>query len=233
MEESLSLSYIQPYTQFKVKDPISALTHFIGFCAAMIGMPSLLLRASANYAGMDAMFSFSVFMISMILLYGASTAYHSFHISERGDKILKKIDHMMIFILIAGSYTPVCTIVLPNATGKTLLITIWSIAILGITFKALWVTCPKWVSSVIYIAMGWAAIFALKPIYHGISHAAFAWLLAGGIIYTIGGVIYACKLPLLQKYFKSFGAHEIFHLFVMGGSLCHYIMMFSYLTKLG
>lgn len=217
---------------FKVKDPISALTHFIGFLLSVVGMPILLINAARHGAGITAQVSYAVFMFSMILLYGASSAYHAFHISESADKVLKKIDHMMIFVLIAGSYTPVCVNVLRGGVGMKLLLLIWGIALAGILFKAFWVTCPKWVSSVIYIGMGWVALLAIGNIYQVLQGGGFAWLLAGGIIYTIGGVIYALKLPILSKYFKGFGAHELFHLFVMGGSFCHYMMMLLYVTKL-
>lgn len=212
--------------QFQAKDPISALTHFIGFIASIMGMPPMLLHAAQYSHSIYELASLSIFMLSMIFLYGASTAYHSFNISEHANMLLKKLDHMMIFVLIAGSYTPVCVIVLDPSIGIKLLIGVWGIAILGILFKAFWVTCPKWVSSVIYIGMGWLCLFAFKDIYHALSSSAFYWLLAGGIIYTIGGVIYALKLPIFRKYFRNFGAHEIFHIFVMGGSLCHYITMF-------
>ena len=166
----------------------------------------------------------------MILLYAASTIYHTLDISEHVNKMLKKIDHMMIFVLIAGTYTPVCLIVLGNPVGYRLLALVWSIAIVGIIINAIWINCPKWFSSMIYIAMGWVCLTAFKTIVASLTPAAFYWLLAGGIIYTIGGVIYALKLPLFNARFKHFGSHEIFHLFVMGGSFCHYIVMFRYVA---
>lgn len=141
-------------------------------------------------------------------------------------KVLKKLDHAMIFVLIAGSYTPICTIVLGGKVGYGLLTAIWIIAILGIVFKMFWVTCPKWVSSVMYIAMGWFCVIAIAPLFKKLSAVCFGLLLAGGIIYTVGGIIYALKLSWFENHWKNFGLHEIFHLFVMGGSACHLIMMF-------
>ena len=135
----------------------------------------------------------------------------------------------MIFVLIAGSYTPVCLIALNGRTGKILLSIVWGIAIVGILFKFFWVYCPKWVSSVLYIGMGWTCVLAFSQILNNLSTAAFGWLLAGGIIYTIGGIIYALKLPIFNARFKNFGSHEIFHLFVMGGSACHFVVMYAYL----
>ena len=171
-----------------------------------------------------------IFSASMILLYGASTAYHSVAVSDKVLKIFRKIDHMMIFVLIAGSYTPVCLIVLGGKLGYTLLALVWGIAIAGMTIKAFWITCPKWFSSAIYIAMGWTCVLVFGTLWDTLPHAAFAWLLAGGIIYTIGGVIYALKLPLFNSIHKNFGSHEIFHLFVMGGSICHFIFMYFYVA---
>ncbi len=212
--------------RFYPKDPISALTHFIGFVAAIFGMPILLVRAAQYQMSESVLISLSVFMMSMILLYGASASYHSFNLTEHANKVLKKIDHMMIFVLIAGSYTPVCVMVLEPASGFRLLLLVWGIAIAGMFLKACWVTCPKWFSSIIYIGMGWVCILAFQEIYHGLSLGAFLWLLAGGVAYTVGGVIYALKLPLLERRFPGFGAHELFHIFVMIGSLCHYIVMY-------
>lgn len=213
---------------FKAKDPVSALTHFIGFWLAIIGMPILLVRAAVSQTSFHTMelFSLAVFMLSMILLYGASTSYHTFHLSARGEKILKKIDHMMICVLIAGSYTPVCAIVLKGGLGLKLLVLIWALAFMGILFKAFWVTCPKWVSSVIYIGMGWTAILVIAPLFHIFNHVQFAFLLGGGILYTIGGVIYALKI----KFNELFTEHELFHIFVLLGSLCHFLMMFLYVS---
>lgn len=136
---------------------------------------------------------------------------------------------MMIFILIAGSYTPICLLALDQPIGTILLSIVWAIAIIGILFKAFWVYCPKWVSSVLYIGMGWICVLAFSQLLNNLSPAAFAWLLAGGIIYTIGGVIYALKLPIFNARFKNFGSHEIFHLFVMGGSACHFVVMYAYM----
>lgn len=211
---------------FTVKDPISALTHFIGFWAAILAMPCLLIKASAQNVSTISLVSLGIFMVSMVLLYGASTAYHTFCLSQKAEKVLKKLDHSMIFVLIAGSYTPVCVMVLEQATGMRLLALVWAMAFAGILFKLCWVTCPKWVSSVIYIAMGWLCIIAFSDIYHALPSLPFAFLVAGGIIYTIGGVIYALKLPILSSLHPGFGAHELFHLFVMGGSFCHFVCMF-------
>ena len=212
--------------QLTLREPGSAITHFIAMFAAMGAAIPLLIKA-ASY-GNAYLIPMLIFISSMILLYGASATYHSIVLSEKIIKIFRKIDHSMIFVLIAGSYTPVCMIVLGGISGYRLLAIVWSIALLGIGIKFLWITCPKWFSSIIYIAMGWICAFYLMQIIDSLSFAAFMWLLAGGIIYTIGGVIYALKLPLFNAKHSSFGSHEIFHLFVMGGSFCHFIFMYQY-----
>lgn len=210
-----------------LKEPGSAITHFIGMLMAIFAAVPLLIKA-ANAPNKVYMISAVVFIVSMILLYAASTTYHSLDLSERTNTILKKLDHMMIFILIAGSYTPICLLVLGGRTGTFMLILVWGIAAAGILIKGFWVFCPKWVSSVLYIGMGWTCVLAFTKILHALSPAAFGWLLAGGIIYTIGGVIYALKLPIFNGKHKNFGSHEIFHLFVMGGSFCHLVLMYAF-----
>ena len=215
---------------FRVKDPGSAATHFIGFLAAVLLTPVLLVHASDCGADLMTMIGMSVFMLSMILLYGASTSYHSFDISEKANLRLKRMDHMMIFILIAGTYTPVCLLTLPKPSGLMLLAAVWGIALVGIFIKGFWITCPKWFSSVLYIAMGWSCLSVLGQLFSLLPLHAFLWLLAGGLIYTAGGIIYALRLPLFDARHPMFGLHEIFHLFVMAGSLCHFVFMFCYLA---
>lgn len=208
-----------------IKDPGSAITHFIGMLMAIFAAIPLLIQASREQDSVY-LISLTVYAVSMVLLYAASTTYHTFDISKKVNTILKKIDHMMIFVLIAGSYTPICLLVLDRKIGIPLLILVWGIAIVGILIKAFWVFCPKWVSSVLYIGMGWTCVLAFGQMLNGLSRAEFGWLLAGGIIYTIGGIIYALKLPIFNMKHKNFGSHEIFHLFVMGGSACHFVVMY-------
>lgn len=212
-----------------LKDPGSAITHFIGMMMAIFAAVPLLIRA-LHHPEKIYIVSLTIFIVSMILLYMASTVYHSFDISAGSNRILRKIDHMMIFILIAGTYTPVCLLVLESDRGIPLLCLIWGIAIAGILIKAFWITCPKWFSSFLYISMGWTCVLAFSQLLNSLSAAAFGWLLAGGLIYTVGGIIYALKLPLFNSRHKNFGSHEIFHLFVMGGSFCHFIFMYHFVA---
>lgn len=210
-----------------VKDPGSAITHFIGMLMAVFAAVPLIIKATHEPSPIYVV-SIAIYAASLILLYAASTTYHTFDRSEKINTILKKIDHMMISVLIAGSYTPICLLVLGGRLGIILLAIVWSIAIAGILIKAFWVYCPKWVSSVLYIGMGWTCVLAFTQLLNSMSPAAFGWLLAGGLIYTAGGIIYALKLPIFNMKHKDFGSHEIFHLFVMGGSICHFVDMYAF-----
>ena len=156
--------------KFEIKDPGSAITHFIGMLMAAFAATPLLIRAASNPDKIH-LISLSIFIISMILLYAASTTYHTLNLSERTNRILRKIDHCMIFMLIAGSYTPVCLIVLGGKVGYTLCAIVWGIAIAGIILKLFWITCPKWFSSVLYIAMGWVCVLAFTQILNEIGRA--------------------------------------------------------------
>lgn len=212
-----------------IREPGSALTHFIAMLLALCAAVPLLVRA-AVHSGVKSLTAMTVFMISMVLLYAASTIYHSVNCSGRVLRIFRKMDHMMIFILIAGTYTPVCLLTLPKPSGLMLLAAVWGIALVGIFIKGFWITCPKWFSSVLYIAMGWSCLSVLGQLFSLLPLHAFLWLLAGGLIYTTGGIIYALRLPLFDARHPMFGLHEIFHLFVMAGSLCHFVFMFCYLA---
>lgn len=215
--------------QITIREPGSAITHFIGMMMAIIAATPMMVKAAVD-ADHIVFVALAVFMCSMIALYGASTLYHSVTVKDSILKIFRKLDHMMIFVLIAGSYTPVCLVILGDRRGYMLLATVWGIAIAGMLIKLCWITCPKWFSSILYIAMGWACLAVFGTLWNTLSRSAFLWLLAGGILYTVGGVIYALKLPIFNSKHKNFGSHEIFHLFVMGGSVCHFIFMYFYVA---
>ena len=211
---------------FRPKDPISSLTHFIGFLFSIAATPFVLAYASAYMPEMTGVLSVAVFFLTMTLLYGASAGYHAFHISEKADRILRKIDHCNIFLLIAGSYTPVCMLAMNREHGLLLLGLIWAIALAGIVFKICWITCPKWVSSVLYIFMGWVCLIYIPEIRAAIGPLGFSLLLLEGIFYTAGGIIYALKPRIFPKEKETgFGNHELFHCFVMAGSLFHFLLV--------
>lgn len=211
-------------TRKKVKDPGSALTHFIGVIFSVISAIILISRAY-KYYDLTHVISITIFSVSLILLYTASTLYHTFDLSDKINRNLQKFDHMMIYCLIAGTYTPICATVLKGPVGTVMLIVIWAMAIIGMLITLFVKNPKKWVSAVIYIVMGWTCIFAMKPLYEKLSRESFLWLLAGGILYTVGGIIYALKLPIFNKLHPNFGNHEIFHVFVLLGSACHVKVM--------
>lgn len=213
----------------KMKDPVSSLTHLLGALLSIAGLVLMVFYAS-KVATVWHIVSFSIFGASLILLYTASTIYHAVSISERITMILRKVDHMMIYVLIAGTYTPICLIPLRGAWGWSLLISIWSIAITGIVLKIFWMGAPRWLSTAIYIVMGWLVAIAFLPIVRAIPLGGVIWMVAGGVLYTLGAVIYGLKWPKIDL--KYFGFHEIFHLFVLGGSFCHFWLMFRYILYL-
>lgn len=217
--------------KFKLKDPGSAITHGIALLLAIVAAAPLLIKSAREPDHLH-FFAMAVFILTMILLYSASTIYHSVDSTEKVNRRLRKTDHMMICIMIAGSYTPICLIALHGKLGYILCAVVWAVALGGIILKALWITCPKWVSSVLYIGMGWLCVLAFVPLFHAMPKAGFGWLLAGGIIYTIGGIIYGLKLPIFDSKHKNFGSHEIFHVFIMLGSVCHFICMYFFVLPM-
>jgi len=213
--------------QITIREPGSAITHYIAMMLALVAAAPLLVKAVLSDIPF-AIIAMGIYITAMILLYMASALYHSVNVGGKILKIFKKFDHMMIYGLIAGSYTPICMLVLDRETGGFLLFLVWAIAIVGMLITAFWVNCPKWLSSIVYIAMGWVCLLVFPMLLDRLSTGAFWWLLAGGILYTIGGVIYALKLKAFNSLHKYFGSHEIFHVFVMAGSFCHFIVMYCY-----
>ena len=213
----------------KIREPGSAITHFLGLILIWIGAGPLLQRAM-EHGSITTTLSMFVFILSASLLYVASTLYHSVVMDLKKTLIFRKIDHTMISVLIAGTYTPVCLTALKGQTGYILLGAIWLLALAGIVLKLFFVSWPKWISSVLYVVMGWLCAFALKPLFEVLPLSAFLWLLFGGIAYTLGAVIYAFKLKAFNEKHIYFGSHEIFHIFIMLGTFCHYMLLYNTLA---
>lgn len=211
----------------KLREPISSLTHLFGAIISLVGM-IVLIAYERNIPNATPL-SFTailLFGVSLILLYTASTIYHSIRSSENVIKILRKLDHSMIYVLIAGTYTPVALISLDGKLRWLIFIGMWSLAIIGVFLKLIWFNAPRWLSTLFYVLMGWIAVFIISPLSKVISATGLLWLFLGGILYTLGAVIYATKWPKIKS--KLFGFHEVFHIFVLGGSFCHYVMVFKY-----
>lgn len=201
----------------------SALTHGAGAILALVGTTILLCRAFFLEAFLD-MAVFAVYGFSMICLYTASTLYHSIRANDGFRQALRKYDHCCIYLLIAGSYTPICILALANTVGYTLFAVIWACALVGIVLTAIRLNIPAWASAAIYMAMGWMAVVAIVPLVEVLSPVAMTWLCLCGLFYSTGGILYALKWPCRDN--PHFGCHEIFHVFILLGSICHFIMMF-------
>lgn len=209
------------------KDPVSALTHLVGALASVVGLVALLVvgRGSVRHV-----VAFAIFGASLVLLYTASTLYHALRLSERGTRIMRRIDHTMIFVLIAGTYTPFALIPLYGPWGWSILCTIWGLALAGFFLKLFWLEAPRWFSTLLYTLMGWLVVVAGVPLVRSAPMASLLWLLVGGIVYTVGAVFYAFKWP--NPFPRRFGFHEIWHLMVMAGSVSHFWAIFHYLPAL-
>lgn len=210
-----------------LREPINGLTHFIGAVLSLFALIAMLFKVYERGSSTITFISVLFFGVSMILLYSASATYHSVIANDKVIKALKRLDHSMIFILIAGSYAPFCLVALNGKIGFNLFLAVTVCAVVGIAFKLCWVTCPRWLSSTMYIGIGWFAIVAIYPMSQVLSMIGLMWLVLGGVMYTVGGVIYALKSDKIKIWL--FGRHEIFHVFIMLGTLCHFICVFAYI----
>lgn len=215
----------------KIKDPVSGISHLIGAVLSVIGLVFLIVYSVKYGEGAWDIVSFTIFGVGLILLYTFSSLYHMLNIGEKGTRVFRKFDHMMIYVLIAASYTPICLGPIRGPWGFSILGVVWGLAILGIILTAVWLQAPRWLTTSIYIAMGWLVIVMAYPLLTTFKELnalnSLIWLLVGGIFYTIGGVIYGLKKAPFTT--KHFGFHEIFHIFVLLGSICQYWFIFRYL----
>jgi hemolysin III len=206
----------------RLREPVNSLTHWAGVLLAVPVLAGLLVWAHVH--GL-ALWPFVVFGLSMAGLYAASATYHSLHVGDRAMLWLRKMDHSAIFLLIAGSYTPLAYFGLTGIWQSVVLYVVWGIALSGILLKLLTMRLPRWISTALYVAMGWLALIFVPQLYRNLPHAAMWWLAAGGLLYTVGAVVYATKRWNPRP--GIFGFHEIWHLFVLGGTGAHVAMMFT------
>ncbi|MEG2455209.1 MAG: hemolysin III family protein [Oscillospiraceae bacterium] len=207
--------------------PWSAITHGAGIALGLVGTILLLFRAFSLGCSLWHLVSFAIYGASMIGLYTASTLYHCLRTTVPLRVALRKYDHASIYLLIAGSYTPICLTVLRGPWGWALFFVIWGFAVAGVVMTLFWVNAPRWVTSSIYIFMGWLAVFAIVPLVKVMPAGGLFWLFFGGVLYTLGGVLYAVKWPGRNN--PRFGCHEIFHVFILLGSIAHFMMMYRVL----
>lgn len=197
--------------------------HLTAAVAAVFGCVALILLADSPRAYVGG----AIFATSLILLYTVSATYHTITWGERMRGVLKRLDHSMIFVLIAGTYTPFCLLAVNDAWGFSLLAVVWSVAAAGIVMKVLWPSAPRWLGVSFYIATGWIALVAATELADWFAAVPLLLLAGGGLLYTIGGVIYALRRP--NPFPRVFGYHEVFHLLVIGGSVMHYSLIAGYL----
>jgi hemolysin III len=213
----------------RLREPVNGLTHLAGAAISVVVLAVLV--GVALYQGkVRHLIAFAVFGLSLVALYTASALYHLLPLSKRWVARLRRLDHMMIFVLIAGTYTPFCLIALHGGWRWGLLGVVWGLALAGIGLKIWWMHAPIWFSTATYIAIGWVALAASPAIVNALPPGGLAWVIAGGVIYSLGAIVFAVEWPVIRR--GVFEAHELWHLFVMAGSGCHIWAVARYLTPL-
>ncbi len=208
------------------KELVSSMTHLAGALCAAGGAVFLTIKGIDDHVSSLQLAALIVFALSMVSLYICSGIYHMSKARGKMATALRKLDHAMIYVLIAGSYTPLCFFYLPIKKAAAFTLVIWLIAAAGILSKMFWINAPNWTSAVIYILMGWAIIFDFSSFW-SVSQQGMTLVAIGGMSYTIGGIIYAFKRPDFTRYF---GFHELFHVFVLLGSFFHFTAVFFYMA---
>lgn len=206
-----------------MREPVNALTHLLG---ALLGLAGGVVLVTLSAGDSWRLLAFTVYAVTLVLLFTASTLLHALKVHEAQLRRLRILDHIAIYLLIAGSYTPVTLVTLRESQPTwawSLFAAAWGFALLGTVFKLFWIEAPRWLSTGLYLSMGWLAVAVIVPLARSLSQGGLLWLLAGGLFYSAGAVIYGAKRP--DPYPGTFGYHEIWHLFVLAGSACHYLMM--------
>jgi hemolysin III len=210
-----------------IREPINGLTHGIGALLAVVGLVLLLYNAIAA-GSVSKIVAYTIFGSSMVLLYASSSLYHSLPVKEKTLQLFRKLDHVMIYVLIAGSYTPICLLVLDEDWRWIIFSAVWCVALIGIIKKIVWTNVPHWLSLTFYLAMGWVGIFLFPSIIQKMPVGFLLWIIAGGLSYTVGAVIFGVQKP--NPIPDWFGHHEIWHLFVMMGTFSHFWAFYWFLS---
>lgn len=211
--------------RFPAREPFNGISHFLGALLSLIGLLFLTV-VSAGKPWHEA--GFLIYGASLVLLYLASTLYHSLHTCEAGVRRLLVFDQVAIYLLIAGTYTPLCLVPLRGPWGWSLLGVVWGLAAVGIALRLAWPRAPLWLALVLYLLMGWLSVVAVKPLGAALPGEALAWLFAGGVVYTVGAAVLASQRPRLWP--GRFSSHELWHVFVLGGSACHFVLMLRFVA---
>jgi hemolysin III len=211
-------------------DLFSAISHLVGVGLSIAGLVILLVMASTQATAWHVV-SFSIFGSSLILMFLASTLYHWFPYPSKVKNIFRRIDHSMIYLLIAGTYTPICLVAIRGPWGWSLFGVVWALAIWGIVMKATWIKIPRIVSSMSYILLSWMVLIAFVPLFKAVPLGGILLLLGGGAFYTIGTLFYGLDKKHPSRNWFNF--HDLFHLFILGGAVCHFFMMLLYILPIG
>ena len=213
--------------RLKMKEPVNTLTHFILFMATIVGLIFLIVLSKNDLSKLITM---TIYGLSMIMLYGASSLYHWVITTPQKELILKKADHIAIYFLIAGSYTPVFYYGLEGAWRWAMLAAVWILAMIGMALKIWFIHAPRYVSSAFYVSLGWIALVPFLQLIKNLPLGAIVLMAVGGVVYTMGAIIYATKM--FDFFPKRFGFHEVFHLFIAAGSIVHYLMVLIYIVPM-
>ena len=213
----------------KLKEPLNGLLHLIGAALALPAAALLIIKSVLS--GQDVIWKvvgFSIFGFTLFMMYFWSTMYHWLPRSAGGkNQVFRKFDHLSIYALIAGTYTPFCLISLRNAWGWTLFGLVWGLAVVFISLQAIFINLPRWLTTMVYVVMGWLVIIIIEPLLTALDPASLPLLVSGGIVYSVGGVIYTVKKPNL---FPKFGYHELWHIMVLAGSLLHFLALYFFIA---
>ncbi|MCG3139712.1 MAG: hypothetical protein HDKAJFGB_00630 [Anaerolineae bacterium] len=209
----------------KLRDPVSGLMHLAAAAAAALGLALLV------YLGRDSVSkqtTLVIYGLSVIAMFAASATYHLVNASPATLQFLRKLDHSAIYLIIAGTYTPICLYFFTGFWQWGMVALIWLFALVGILVKLVFLHAPRWLTVVIYLVMGWLGLVAIPEMVNVMPPGAIAWLLAGGFFFTLGALVYALKKP--DWYPNVFGFHELWHIFVILGVLCHFILIAAYIA---
>ncbi len=216
--EKVSQQVSFPHIVSRLRNPFSALSHWVGAAAALIGIVSLQYLSPATFPWR---ISLLVYGAGLFLLFSASALYHSVDASPRANAVLRKLDHSAIYLLIAGTYTPICLNAFTGFWHWGMLAVIWTLAVFGIVVKVFVLDAPRWLTAGVYVVMGWLSVFAVREMLAVLPAAVIVWLFVGGMVYTLGAVIYVTKKPDFIP--GIFGFHEVWHLFVLFGAAAHFV----------
>ena len=213
----------------RLREPASGLTHFAGVLLSVAALAALV-AIGVRSGSATVLIALTIFGLSQVALYTASTLHHSLSLSPRANARLLRFDCMMVVVLIAGTYTPVCLLALRGVWRWGLLGAIWGLTLIGLVMMARWMDAPRWASTAFYVALGWVGLLAAPALFHALPLAGFLWMLAGGAVYTIGALIFLFGRP--DPFPHWFGSHALWHLFVLAGSACCFWLVVRYAVPL-